>query len=118
LTTSQQSTTEHFGQQPTALRNNMASHRTNSNNTTTKKAASPNLASRRAFTSSSPIKHTVLQDWLLPEQPCTMKVTPGKLLTNEEMESRVPTLAHMVGQANAHAKGKSNKQQVPCGIPD
>jgi hypothetical protein len=29
-----------------------------------------------------------------------------------------PTLAHMVGQANAQAKGKSNKQQVPYGIPE
>jgi hypothetical protein len=41
------------------------------------------------------------------------------MLTNEEMESRVPTLAPIVGQANAHdANGKSNKQQIPHGIPE
>jgi hypothetical protein len=47
-----------------------------------------------------------------------MKVTPGKVLTYEEMESRVPTLANMVGQTNACAKGISNKQQVPYVIPE
>jgi hypothetical protein len=38
-----------------------------------------------------------------------MKVVPDKLLTNEDLESRVPTLTHMVlvGQANAQ---KGNQQ--------
>ena len=69
------------------------------------------------MSSLSPFKRTVLQDWLSPDQPSTMKVTTGKLLSVEEMESRVPTLTHMVGQTYANSKGKSDKKQVPYGIP-
>jgi hypothetical protein len=101
--------------QPYYYRRTMASTSTNA---TTKKAANHTLASPRdpTTTLSSP-KCTILQDWLSPEQPPTMKATPGKLLTDEYMESRVSTLAHMVGQAYASSKWKSNKQQVPYGIP-
>jgi hypothetical protein len=69
------------------------------------------------MSSLSPFKRTVLQDWLSPDQPSTMKVTTGKLLSVEEMESRVPSLTHMVGQTYANSKGKSDKKQVPYGIP-
>jgi hypothetical protein len=63
--------------------------------------------------SSCSIKQIVLQDWLLPEQSSTMKVTPGKLLTNEEMESRVPsTLAHIVATPNQNGNPTSNRSRM------
>jgi hypothetical protein len=46
-----------------------------------------------------------------------MKVTVGKMLTSEDMESRIPKLTHMVGQAFAQSQGKSDKNQAPYGVP-